>query len=395
MTDLRLPGITCMTIVGARPQLIKAAALSRALGDRDIRELIVHTGQHYDHAMSQVFFEELGIKEPAYNLGIGSLAQGAQTGRMMEKIEEILLLDRPDVVLVYGDTNSTLAGALAAAKLRIPVAHVEAGLRSFNRAMPEEINRVMTDHLSDLLFCPTNTAVRNLRKEGFSTVAARGKLTGQLRKASAAAWQFPLVINVGDVMYDSLLHNRNLSQGKSDLLDRLGLTKKGYYLATIHRAENTDNPLRLQAIFRAFSVISQKHPVVIPLHPRTRKLLGDERHGRRVLLIDPVAHLDMLMLTDNARVVLTDSGGLQKEAFCLNVPCVTIRDETEWVETLPSGMNVLAGAEEASIVGSTTRQDTLPQKSVGDTPFGDGNAAARIADILVHFFSRSRPKFGS
>lgn len=386
MTKKRMRDPVCLTIVGARPQFIKAAPLSRALERLGVRELIVHTGQHYDHAMSQVFFDELGIRKPTYNLGIGSLSQGAQTGRMTEQIEAVLLKERPGIVLVYGDTNSTLAGALAAVKLHIPVAHVEAGLRSFNRAMPEEINRVMTDHVSDILFCPTRTAVRNLSKEGFPP-SNGGRLVNRSWSLPAAAPR-PLVVNVGDVMYDSVLHNRVLARNKAGALNRLGLDRKGYHLATIHRAENTDDPKRLISIFRAFASIGKKHPVVIPLHPRTRKLLGGSDTGRNVKLIDPVPYLEMLALTDNARMVLTDSGGLQKEACFLGVPCVTLRDETEWIETLSGGWNALAGASTAAIIETAGSQEARSRRPAAGAAFGDGNAAERIARILVDYSRR-------
>lgn len=372
----------CATIVGARPQFIKAAPVSRLVNKSGIAEILIHTGQHYDYNMSEVFFRELKIKEPDYNLGIGSLAQGAQTGRMMEGIEKILLKEKPSMVLVYGDTNSTLAGALVAAKLHIPVAHVEAGLRSYNKKMPEEINRVLTDHVSDMLFCPTETAVKNLKKEGFTNVANNGKLIGasfSLPKSQS----LPSVFNVGDVMYDSILFNLKLALGKSNILKKLGLKEKRFYLATIHRAENTDDPTRLKNVFRAFNKIAKKHPLIIPLHPRTKKSIASLKGlVGNIKIIPPQSYLDMLMLSNSARLILTDSGGLQKEAFFLNVPCVTIRDETEWIEALKNGMNVLAGAGENRILNAVEKQERKKRKIKQRYYFGDGNASGKIVNTI-------------
>jgi len=314
-----------ISIVGARPQFIKAAAVSRVLQKtQGVREVLVHTGQHYDANMSEVFFEELEIPRPDYNLGIGSATHGAQTGRMLEAIEEVLLREKPDWVLVYGDTNSTLAGALAAVKLHIPVAHIEAGLRSFNRRMPEEINRVLTDHASDILFAPTKAAVENLRREGISEE------------------QIQLV---GDVMYDAALYYGKKAECQSQSLNRLGLKPKEYILATIHRAENTDDPRRLRAIFEGLAEVDQEMKVVLPLHPRTRVVLVEvglyDKVARSVCLIEPVGYLDMVMLEKNARAIATDSGGVQKEAFFHRVPCLTLREETEWVELVDLGWNCI------------------------------------------------------
>jgi len=319
--------VKIVTVVGARPQFIKAAPVSRALRKQHT-EILVHTGQHYDNNMSAVFFEELDIPEPDYNLGIGSASHGAQTGAMLAAIEEVLLKERPDWMLVYGDTNSTLAGALAAVKLHIKVAHVEAGLRSFNRLMPEEINRLLTDHVSDLLLCPSQTAADNLKAEGVT----RG------------------VHVVGDVMADALAYAVARSAGRSQVLPRLGLTAKKYLLVTIHRAENTDDPGRITSILSALNDLQET--VVFPVHPRTRAVLEklDCVIQPHVLLIEPVGYLDMAQLEQSARMILTDSGGIQKEAYWLGVPCVTLRDETEWVETVAAGWNVLAGADEGTIV---------------------------------------------
>lgn len=313
--------ISILTIVGARPQFVKAAAVSRAIRETDgVGEAIVHTGQHFDQNMSDSFFGDLGIPEPAYNLAIAGGNHGQMTGRMLEGIEEILLNDKPDVVLVYGDTNSTLAGALAAAKLRLPVAHVEAGLRSYNRRMPEEINRVLADHVSDLLLCPTHLAVKNLASEGVTDG----------------------VVHVGDVMFDATLFAGAKARERSTILADMGLKDTPFALATVHRAENTDDLDRLKAVVAYLKKTVEDMPVVLPLHPRTRGAL--ERTGispTGVTLIDPVGYLDMHQLLSEASLVLTDSGGLQKEAYFHRTPCVTLRDETEWVETVDNGWNRL------------------------------------------------------
>jgi len=361
--------VDLVTVVGARPQFIKAASVSRAVaahnaagGGPKLREQIIHTGQHYDENMSKVFFDELRIPRPDRNLEVGSGPHGRQTGLMLERLEEALLAEGPACVLVYGDTNSTLAGALAAAKLHVPVGHVEAGLRSFNRAMPEEINRVVADALSSHLFCPTDTAVRNLANEGITSG----------------------VHQVGDVMYDSVLFNAKLAEGRSDALARLGLEPKDFCLATVHRAENTDHRERLRQIVGAFEQLERT--LLLPLHPRTRKTLGAELEGigGRVRVIEPVSYLDMLVLEQNARVVLTDSGGVQKEAFWFGVPCVTLRDETEWVELVDAGWNRVVGADRGRILEAVAafERDGPP----ADRPpglYGDGDSAARIVDILA------------
>ncbi|MBM4017313.1 MAG: UDP-N-acetylglucosamine 2-epimerase (non-hydrolyzing) [Planctomycetes bacterium] len=359
------------TVVGARPQFIKAAAVSRAMarfnasgGPVRLQERTIHTGQHYDENMSKVFFDELRIPEPAANLGVGSGPHGEQTGRMLERIEADLAAHRPAWLLIYGDTNSTLAGALAAAKLHVPVAHVEAGLRSYNRRMPEEINRVVADVLSSLLFCPTAAAVENLAREGIT----RG------------------VCRVGDVMYDSVLFNAALAEQSSRILGRLGLEPKSYYLATVHRAENTDHAVRLAGILGAFR--EARRPIVLPLHPRTRKTLGADAAalGGQVRIIDPAPYLDMLMLERHARLILTDSGGVQKEAYWFGVPCVTLRGETEWVELVAAGCNRLAGAEAEAILAAIDAFESdgaaLPASRPGDL-YGDGRSADRIAAILA------------
>ncbi len=353
-----------VTIVGARPQFIKAAVVSAALkGKAD--EVIVHTGQHYDKNMSDIFFEELNIPKPAYNLGVGSGSHGRQTGEMLAKIEDVILKEKPDVLMVYGDTNSTLAGALAASKLHIPVAHVEAGLRSYNMRMPEEQNRVLTDHISTWLFCPTQTSVDNLKKEGL----VKG------------------VSVTGDVMLDSVLHFLDLAKKnpeKMKIFETLGITPKLYRLATLHRAETTEGGLpAIVKIFSAFEQLPQK--VVLPIHPRTRPLAEQairEQGFQNILLIDPVGYLEMLLLTSNACQVLTDSGGLQKEAWFMEVPCVTLRQETEWVETLEGNWNILASLETDDILQKALRTlvDVSAHKKM---PFGDGNASGKIAAMLT------------
>jgi UDP-N-acetylglucosamine 2-epimerase len=356
-------------IVGCRPQFIKVAAVLHAIDcynashrSSPINEILVHTGQHYDYEMSQVFFDELGLKSPDYHLGVGSGSHGYQTGEMLKRIEEVLIKEKPDMVMVYGDTNTTLAGALAAAKLHIPVAHVEAGLRSFNREMPEEINRVLTDHISDFLFCPTQTAVENLRREGIE----KG------------------VYLVGDVMYDAVLLYLDLAEKKSEIMERLGLKPKSYALATVHRMENTDQPERLRAIFEGLERVAKEGlPVVLPLHPRTRKQLNALGiHPKEVQVLDPVSYLDMLVLEKNARVILTDSGGVQKEAFFFRVPCVTLREETEWVETVETGWNTLVGCDPERIVQAALEARPGTESA---WPYGDGRAAERVVELLCQF----------
>ncbi|MEM1115315.1 MAG: UDP-N-acetylglucosamine 2-epimerase (non-hydrolyzing) [Bacteroidota bacterium] len=351
-----------LTVVGARPQFIKAAAFSRAVREAPgVTEVLVHTGQHYDAALSDIFFDELDLDLPAHHLEVGSGPHGQQTGRMLEAIERVVGEEMPDWMLVYGDTNSTLAGALAAAKLHVPVAHVEAGLRSFNRRMPEEVNRVLTDHASDLLFAPTEAAVENLQREGIP--AERIRL-------------------VGDVMFDAALHFGQKADAESDVLDRLGVERGAYVLATVHRAENTDDPERLTAIFGGLAAVSEAVHVVLPLHPRTRKAL--EAAGRYKVVcealdvIEPVGYLDMVMLERHARLIATDSGGVQKEAFFHRVPCVTLRDETEWVELVEAGWNTLCPpASPEAVAGAVQRGMGRPPDSAPDL-HGDGQAAWSI-----------------
>ncbi len=358
-----------VTIVGARPQFVKVAAVSRAIAqwnrshpEQAIIDHIVHTGQHFDDNMSGVFFRQLEIPEPAYNLGIAGASHGAMTGQMLEAIESVLQEVKPDWVVVYGDTNSTLAAALAAIKLHIPIAHVEAGLRSFNMRMPEEVNRIVADSVSSLLFCPTETAVANLRREGYASG----------------------VYNVGDVMLDASLHMLAVAERGSDILQKLALCKGEFVLATCHRAENTDDPARLKAILDALTDVNRDFPVVLPLHPRTRKLASQHGLGQsldRLLVTEPLSYLDITRLESSAAAIATDSGGMQKEAYFYRVPCITLRDETEWVETVSSGWNRLAPPSSAGIAQAITdavskRPTTYPQ------PYGEGHAAESIVTRL-------------
>jgi UDP-GlcNAc3NAcA epimerase len=357
------------TVVGARPQFIKAAPVTRLLRQQHT-EILIHTGQHYDENMSSVFFEELDIPIPEYHLGVGSGQHGQQTGAMLVEIEKVLLEERPDLVLVYGDTNSTLAGALAASKLHIPVVHVEAGLRSFNRIMPEEINRIVADHLSALLLCPSQTAIANLSAEGIT----RG------------------VHLVGDVMADALNYAAVRAKERSKIIDELGLIPKDYLLATVHRAENTDHPERLRYILSAFSQL--KETIIFPVHPRTRRALDgigfDTALQSNIHFIQPVGYLDMVMLESSARVILTDSGGMQKEAYWLKVPCITLRHETEWVETVETGWNVLERMEPNWVIQAVEKFSSgLPVRY--PVLYGDGQAAHRCIEIINEF--GNRPKF--
>jgi UDP-GlcNAc3NAcA epimerase len=356
------------TVVGARPQFIKAAAVSRVIRDKyggKLREVIVHTGQHHDGNMSQVFFDQLDIPPPDYNLELSGGLHGEMTGRMLEAIEKVLLLEKPDWVLVYGDTNSTLAGALAAAKLHIPVAHVEAGLRSFNMRMPEEINRILADRVSSLLFCPTETAVANLQNEGVS----RG------------------VHQVGDVMYDVALFYRKRAGCRASILEELRLKPKRYVLATCHRAENTDDAHNLGEILLGLSQIAKdRMPVVLPLHPRTLKKVNEFGLNHVVAsltILEPVSFLDMIALEKDAAVILTDSGGVQKEAFFYGVPCVTMREQTEWIETVALGWNVLVGASHIKIREATQKVIHSKKARGNSKPYGDGRSAEAIIKLIL------------
>jgi UDP-GlcNAc3NAcA epimerase len=367
-----------VSVVGARPQFIKLAPLARAFselrqpGGPMVEHIVVHTGQHYDWEMSDVFFEELDLPAPAVHLGVGSASHGAQTGRMLEGLEQALLAMQPDVVAVYGDTNSTLAGALAASKVGVLLAHIEAGLRSFDRRMPEEVNRIVADHLADLLLAPTPTAMANLEREG---IAERSCFTG-------------------DLMYDAALAQRALSNGDPPVLERLGLTAGDYAVATLHRAQNTDDAGRLASVIEALTgIAADRMPVVFPIHPRTSRLVQSTLTGwqahPRLRLTEPLGYRDMLALVSRARLVLTDSGGVQREAFFLGCPCVTLRDETEWLETLQAGGNILAGTEPARVLAAVAAWDDKPvgerANFLSHVPgaFGDGHAAERIRDSLL------------
>lgn len=355
-----------VTVLGARPQFIKASVVSHAIAQTDqLTEVLVHTGQHFDANMSDVFFKELGMQKPNYFLDIHGGNHGAMTGRMLAEVEQVLLREEPDIVMVYGDTNSTLAGALAAVKLHIPVAHVEAGLRSFNMGMPEEINRILTDRISRWLFTPTQSASDNLTREGIAP--------NQIH-------------HVGDVMYDVALHHGSRVVSGTGLMARLGLQEKGYVLATIHRAENTDHPQRLGAIVDALINTAQTLPVVWPLHPRTRAVLQKAGKldvlARAVHLIEPVGYLDMVQLEKFAALIATDSGGVQKEAFFYRVPCVTLRDETEWVELVQAGWNRLAPPVDVPSVVQAL-QGALDTEGQAIRPYGDGDATQKVISNLI------------
>lgn len=359
-----------LTVIGARPQFIKAAPFSKCFRENNT-EILVHTGQHYDSNMSDIFFEELHIPRPDYNLNVGSGSHGKQTGKMLEGIEAIIIKEKPDGVLVYGDTNSTLAGALASSKLHIPVFHIEAGLRSYNKLMPEEQNRVLTDHISDLLLCPTNTAIENLRKEGIT----KG------------------VYYTGDIMYDAVLNNIQIAEEKynrisinGDIVYNLNtqfdFNKENYYLATIHRAENTDDKEKITKIFKALNRLDK--PVFLPLHPRTRHIIENlEISTDNIVITNPVGYLTMLYLITHSVMVITDSGGLQKEAYFCKKPCTTLRDQTEWVETLEGNWNVLSEITPDEIIKKSQREFDMmtPQTST----FGDGRAAEKICSIIEQF----------
>jgi UDP-GlcNAc3NAcA epimerase len=378
MKDYCKKMIKIVTIIGARPQIIKAAALSRAIKENfsnEINEVIVHTGQHYDENMSQIFFDELGIPTPNYNLGVGSGSHGAQTSKMIEGIEEILIKEKPDYLVVYGDTNSTLAGAIAASKIHVPIVHIEAGLRSYNKAMPEEINRICCDHCSTMLFSPTATGYNNLIKEGFNPENKKPYTIDN-----------PGIYHCGDVMYDNSLYFAEMAKDKSLK------TKGNYILCTIHRNNNTDEPERLSSIFKALLRLSDEKEIIIPLHPRTKKLLDVNLNSEiynqlinneRIRIIPPASFLEMIKLERNADLVITDSGGVQKEAFFFKKPCIIIRSETEWKEIVECGAAVIADANEERIIESYYQ---FMQKENQEYPeyFGDGKAAIFICNELIN-----------
>ena len=372
-----------VTIIGARPQIIKAAALSRAIRNHyadQIQEVIVHTGQHYDDNMSQVFFDELQIPRPDYNLHVGSASHGVQTARMTEGIEELLIKEQPDFIVLYGDTNSTLAGAVAAAKIHVPIVHIEAGLRSFNKSMPEEINRIVCDHCSTLLFTPTKAGLDNLKREGFP-MDNNGPFT----------INNPKVYHCGDIMYDNSLHFANIAEEKTDIIQHLELKGKPFILATIHRDSNTDYPERLSAIFDSLIELSKESPIVLPLHPRTAKLLktnlSNEKQtlifsSNNIKLIPPVSFLEMIALERHAQLVMTDSGGVQKEAYFFKKPCIILRPETEWVEIVQTGNAILADANEGRIMQAWTHFKDNPPTMFPEI-FGDGHAAEFMLDQML------------
>ena len=372
-----------VTIIGARPQIIKAAALSRAIRNHyadQIQEVIVHTGQHYDDNMSQVFFDELQIPRPDYNLHVGSASHGVQTARMTEGIEALLIKEQPDFIVLYGDTNSTLAGAVAAAKIHVPIVHIEAGLRSFNKAMPEEINRIVCDHCSTLLFSPTLAGVENLKREGFP-----------MDNDGPHNIDNPKVYHCGDIMYDNRLHFANIAEEKTDIIQRLELVAKPYILATIHRDTNTDYPERLSAIFRSIIKLSEECQVVLPLHPRTAKLLKtnlEETLQKQIFscpnikLIPPVSFLEMIALERHAQLIMTDSGGVQKEAYFFKKPGIILRPETEWVEIVETGNAILADADESRIMEAWQHFKDNPP-TVFPEIFGDGHAAEFMLEQML------------
>jgi UDP-GlcNAc3NAcA epimerase len=377
--------IKILTVIGARPQIIKASALSRAIETHfsdQIEQLLVHTGQHYDENMSNVFFDELGIPLPDFNLKVGSSSHAVQTAKIMEGIEGLILTKKPNAILVYGDTNSTIAAALAASKLEIPVIHVEAGLRSFNKSMPEEINRILCDHVSTMLFCPTETAIKNLSKEGFNLV-----------ENEKATIDSPIVFACGDIMYDNSLHFSEISAQKSAVLSENELQADDFILVTIHRNANTDDKNNLNAIFNALLKVQLDSglDIVLPLHPRTKKMMerlldedlkqkiADNKHFK---IIPPAGFLDIIVLEKNARLIITDSGGLQKEAFFFHKPCVILRPETEWVEIVNNGNALLADADEERIISATFQ--LLNKKDFSFPPiFGDGKSAFFIAQKII------------
>ena len=362
-----------VTVIGARPQIIKAAALSRAIkehyADR-IHEVIVHTGQHYDDNMSQVFFDELGIPHPDYNLHVGSASHGVQTAKMIEGIEQILMDERPDCIVLYGDTNSTLAGAVAASKIHVPVVHIEAGLRSFNKSMPEEINRIVCDHCSTLLFSPTKAGFDNLAKEGFL-----------MNNEGPYTIDNPKVYHCGDIMYDNTLHFSTIAEQKSQVLKRFGIEGKPYVLATLHRDSNTDQPERLNAILKAFEDLSKEITLVLPMHPRTRKMAGNF-HADNIIVIDPVSFLEMIQLEKHAQLILTDSGGVQKESYFFQKPCVILRPETEWVEIVETGAATLADADTDKVLKASHHYLQQPPVNYPEI-FGDGHAAEFMLEKML------------
>lgn len=393
-----------LSIIGARPQFIKAAIVSRRIRGKGIKEILVHTGQHYDFNMSDVFFQELNLPKPDYHLGVGSGSHGEQTGKMLIEIEKVLLREKPNIALVYGDTNTTLAGSLAAAKLHIPVAHIEAGLRSYNKNMPEEINRVLTDHCSDVLFCPTETAVKNLQKEGFANIAENGKLIDDnfslprsefaVSGLNSASRVLPLVVNVGDVMFDIALEVKKTIEetgNEKSVLERYFLETKNYILVTIHRAGNTDNKENLQNILEALKEAAEMGlRIFLPAHPRMQKALKRfnlmSNIPKNLIINEPVSYTEMIALESNARLVITDSGGVQKEAYFFKTPCITPRDETEWTELVKAGWNKVVGTKKENIVNAVLGdlEEDFTKRKWTDF-YGNGNAAEKITKVLLSY----------
>ncbi len=384
-----------LSIIGARPQFIKAATVSRKIRDEGIKEILVHTGQHYDFNMSDIFFQELNLPKPDYHLGVGSGCHGDQTGRMLLETEKVLLQQKPDFALVYGDTNTTLAGSLAAAKINIPIAHIEAGLRSYNKRMPEEINRVLTDHCSDILFCPTETAVKNLRKEGFINIVGDGKLIDDDFSLARKTSSLPFVVNVGDVMLDIALDVKKIIEkktgGEKRILERYSLKAKDYILVTIHRADNTDNKENLQNIMEALKEIARKGvKIFFPAHPRTKNAL--ERFSlmnnfpQNLIISEPISYIEIITLEINAKLIITDSGGLQKEAYFSKVPCIIPRDETEWTELVETGWNKVVGTAKENLfnsVSSALNEDFPNRQQINF--YGNGNASDKIVGVLLNY----------
>jgi UDP-GlcNAc3NAcA epimerase len=378
--------IKIANIVGARPQFIKYYPLSKALEQYNlasinpIQDILIHTGQHYDYMMSKIFFDELGLKEPNYHLGVGSASQGKQTGLILSQVEDVLQSEEPDFVIVYGDTNSTIGGALAAVKLHIPVIHIEAGLRSLNKRMPEEINRLITDHISTLLLCPSKSAVDNLRREGFQNIVNNGELIllnnnlQELNYNLSSSKDHATVVNIGDIMYDVLLSTINISENPEAILKDYNLAPNGYYVLTLHRAGNSDDPEQLGKVIDFINKVSHEHEVIFPIHPRTKKnyLKSKKKFSKMIKIVEPVSYVTMIHLLKNSALLLTDSGGLQKEAYWLKLPCITLRDETEWPETIDSGWNVFF----KEYAGSH-----FP-KSQDNQAYGDGRAATRILMLI-------------
>ncbi len=382
-----------ITIVGARPQFIKLAPLSRLIKqEKDIRQVLVHSGQHFDQKMSENFFDQLGLPEPDYHLGIKGLSHGAMVGRMTEALEKVIHKEQPDWVMVFGDTNTTLAGALASAKLRHPVVHIEAGVRSYRRKTPEETNRVLTDHISTLLFCPTINAVHQLEKEGFSNIFRAGQKATRSSisdsKSLSASQDEPLVVNVGDIMYEGFSEMETDTADAGQLLDKLKLVSGKFALATVHRAENTDEIENLRNIMIALAELSRVLPVLLPLHPRTRKILSRQewcselQSEKGLNIIEPISYLDFICLERHAKIILTDSGGVQKEAYFVGTPCITLRNETEWPETIESGWARLVGSDREAIVDAALNFE-LPSLSKSSL-YGDGNSSRLILDILQY-----------